>query len=600
MKLTDYVVDFLSKQGIKHVFGLTGGAAVHLFDSVSRHSGIQPIFNHHEQAAAFAAEAYSRVTRNIGAAFFTTGPGGTNAITGVCAAWLDSVPCIYISGQARLAHTTQDKPIRQIGTQQLDILSLIKPITKYAVMVEDAQKIKYYLQKAVWMATNGRPGPVWLDIPLDIQLQNIEPEKLSSFNPVIEFMNKKTDKSHSKINKCLDYITQAQRPLIFVGHGVKLAKAEVETKRLINKCRIPAVSSWNTLDILPTSDNLNIGCAGTQGQRGANLAVQNCDLLICLGSHLSVALTGALPNAFAREAKIVVVDIDESELNYCAVKADLLIKSDVKEFLGVLLMKKNLLKVQDISRWRDKCYQYKKKYNQIEDVFFKKNGLINAYRFVQSLSDCLNNKDIIVVDGGGTVTQFAFQALKFKNSQRLMISAGLCAMGSGLPEAIGACFANQKKRVICLCGDGSMQLNIQELQTIVHHRLPIKVFIFNNGGYLAIRNTQKAFLDGRYIGSDKSGGVSLPDFLKVSCAYGIKAIRLACDKNIKQKINLVLKNNYPVICEIMLSRNQQILPRVGYEKNQHGVALSRPLEDMFPYLSRKEFKQVMEIKPWNQ
>jgi acetolactate synthase I/II/III large subunit len=600
VKVTDYIAEFLAQEKIKYVFGLTGGAVVHLFDSLARNPKIHPIFTHHEQAAAFAAEAYARVSDNLGAAFVTTGPGGTNAITGVAGAWLDSIPCIYISGQARLAHTTHNKPVRQIGTQQLDIIPLVKPITKYAVMVDDPAKIKYHLQKAVWLARNGRPGPVWLDIPLDIQWQQIEPKKLPGFDPTTMRTTESKDKFSSGIAKCLNYLAKAKRPLILVGHGVKLAKAEDEIKILIKRYNIPAVFSWNTLDILPTSNKLNIGSLGIQGQRGANLAVQNCDLLICLGSHLGLALTGTLAKAFAREAKIIMVDIDENEFNYCTVQADLLIKTDVKKFLTALLTRKDHLQTQNIDTWRDKCDQYKTRYNKIEPVLMKKNGLIDAYCFIQALSDCLNNHDVIVVDGGGTVTQFAFQALKFKNSQRLIISAGLCAMGSGLPEAIGACFANQKKRVICLSGDGSMQLNIQELQTIAHHRLPIKIFIFNNGGYLAIRNTQKAFLDGRYIGSGETGGLSLPDFLKVSRAYGIKAIRLAFNKQIKRKIRSILENNSPAICEIMLSKNQQILPHVGYNKNRHGGNVPRPLEDMFPFLSRKELEQVMEIKHWDQ
>lgn len=600
MKISDYIADFLARQGIKHVFGLTGGAAVHLFDSVYRHPGIQPIFNHHEQASAFAAQAYSRITRNIGAAFVTTGPGGTNAITGVCGAWLDSIPCIYISGQTRLAHTTQNKPIRQFGTQQLNIIALVKPITKYAVMIDDPKKIKYHLQKAVWLARSGRPGPVWLDIPLDIQWQQVEPNKLLSFNPLDRIVGKEESMSGLEISKCLKYIANAKRPLILIGHGVKLAQAEVELIRLVKKLKIPLVASWNAVDILPTSDKLNIGCLGIQGQRGANLAVQNCDLLICLGSHLSIPLTGTAFDAFAREAKIIMVDIDKVELNHRTVKVDLPINSDVKRFLSALLLKIKYLRTPKTIKWQKKCCQYKAKYNQIETVLGKKKSLIDAYHFIQTLSGSLNNKDVIVIDGGGTVTQFAFQGLKLKKGQRLIISSGICAMGSGLPESIGACFANQKKRTICLSGDGSMQLNIQELETIAYHRLPIKVFVFNNDGYLAIRNTQKSFLESRCIGSNKSGGLSLPDFVRVSSAYGIKAIRLSNDKKIRQKIERILRSDEPVICEVILSRNQQILPCVGYKKNQDGIALNRPLEDMFPFLGREEFKWAMEIKHWSK
>ena len=525
MKLTDYLVQFLVDSGIDAVFGLTGGAVVHLFESADQNPGMRAVFCHHEQAAALAAQAYARVANRPGAAFVTTGPGGTNALTGVAAAWLDSVPCIFVSGQSRLAHTTRDKPIRQLGVQQMDILRLVDPVTKHAVMIDDPLAVRYELEKALHLATTGRPGPVWIDLPLDLQWASIEPDALLSFEP--PDADPPADKSlEDQVRLCCELLAGAKRPVVLGGYGVRLSHAEEEFTQLVERCGIPFLASWNTTDLLPTSHPLNVGRPGVFGQRGANLAIQNCDLLVCLGSHLCIALTGTVFDAFARDATVVMVDADQDELEHRTVHVDLPVRSDARRFLRELLRQFEPMTTLDIGPWRDKCTHYAGRHNGVPFEWRTQRQYVNPYVFMDVLSDELAARDVVVVDGGGTVNQVAFQALRLKEDQRMIISSGLCAMGTGLPESVGASWANDRGRTVCLSGDGSMQLNIQELQTVVHHDLPVKIFVFNNGGYLSIRQTQNGFLDSHHVGSAGDGGMSLPDFVKVARAYGVKTERV--------------------------------------------------------------------------
>lgn len=598
MKLTDYVADFLVKQGIKHIFGFTGGGVVHLFDSVDKNPQITAVYCHHEQAVALAAVSYSRITNNLGAAIVTTGPGGTNTITGVLSAWQDSIPCIFISGQARIEHTSCGKSLRQLGTQEFDILSVVKPITKYSAMVEDAKMVRYHLEKAVYFAKEGRPGPVWIDLPLNFQWSFVEPDSLVGFTPV-----KSDISNHSKAyvlascKKTSKLLQKAKRPLILAGYGIRLAHAEREFRDLIVKLQIPFVSSWNASDYLPTDNKLYIGRIGIAGQRGANIAIQNCDFLLAIGSHLSMPLTSTLFEAFAREAKIVVVDIDSRELKSKTVHIDLPIHCDARLYLINMLKFPTSSILKRISSWRQKCTDYKK-YNAVTKKLKKQKAFINPYDFIDTLSDELKNQDVIVVDGGGTNLYISFQAFKVKIGQRLVTSSAIAAMGTGLPESIGACFANNKKRTICLVGDGSLQLNIQELQTIIHHRLPIKIFVMNNNGYLAIRHTQKVFLESNFIGSSPKGGITLPNYQKVAKAYGLKTVRISKNIGLLKKIRWSLKISGPVLCEIMVSPEQELIATQGFNSNKDGTFSPRPLEDMYPFLDRKEFLENMFIKPW--
>ena len=597
MKLTDYVIDCLAKEGIRHVFGLTGGAAVHFLDSSAQHPDITPVFGHHEQTASFAAEAYARITNNLGVCFVTTGPGGTNAITGLCAAWLDSVPCLFISGQQRLEHTNHGKPFRQLGSQQIDIVSVVKPLTKYAVMLQDFKTIKYELQKAIYISRHGRPGPIWLDIPLNFQWQDIDPDQLPPFIPSEKENTPLSNNAKANWSEELrDLIASSKRPIVIVGYGVHLAHAEAEFKKFIDTYQIPFVTTWNTCDILPENHQCYVGCCGIAAQRSGNLAVQNCDLLLSIGSHLSMCLTGTNFKAFAREAKKVVVDIDPVQLENPTVHVDLSIQSDVKIFLQKMNEANPINRNSDLQSWLNKCHHYKS-YNRPPEAWWRQKDFVNPYVFLDTLSDELSSDDTIVVDGGGTALYMSFQGIRTKEGQRMIVSSGIGSMGSGLPESIGACFAANKKRTICTVGDGSLQFNIQELQTLVHHNLPVKILCFNNDGYLSIRITQDGFLGGRYVGTDKSGGVSFPDYQKIAKAYGVKSIRITNHQDLKEKIRWVLDDPGPVLCEIMVSRHQELIPRMGFKKFPDGTAAGMPLEDMEPFLSREEFLKNMVIKP---
>lgn len=601
MKLTDYVVDFLASIGVNHVFGLTGGAVAHLFDSADKNKKVTPVFCHHEQAAAFAAQAYARARKSLGAAFFTTGPGGTNAITGVLGAWLDSVPCIYISGQARIEHTSTGKGIRQLGTQEFDIISLVSHITKYAVLIDDPKMIKYHLQKAAYLARNQRPGPVWIDIPLNYQWIDIEPDKLLSFDPD-ELCDQEVNNEDFDIiiDNCISMIKSSTRPIFLAGYGIKLAQAENEFKELIKLLHIPFVSSWNASDICPTDSKTYLGRPGIAGQRGANLAIQNSDLVIGFGSHFCIQLTGGTYNAFARDAKVIMVDIDQAELKNQTVRIDLPVNMDVKLFLGKITekIKNEPIGAKNIwSLWRRKCREYKT-LNDTPRIWKDQENFINPYVFIDYVTGIMGPNDNVVVDGGGAVVYSSFQGVRLKRNQRIFISSGLCAMGSGVPESIGVCFANNlKNNTVCFCGDGSLQLNIQELQTIFHHNLPIKIFIFNNDGYLSIRQTQDGFLESNYVGSDPKGGLSLPNYLKVANAYGINAIRISNHKEF-EKIPAMLDYPGPFLCELMISRTQAIIPSQGFERNKNGTFSPRPLEDMYPHLDRHVFEKLMLIPAW--
>lgn len=600
VKLSDYVAAFLHAQGITHVFGLTGGAVVHLFESVARHPGMTPVFLHHEQAAAFAAGGYARIHRTPGACMVTTGPGGTNALTGLTAAWLDSVPCFFISGQVRLAHTGRGHGVRQVGTQHLDIIAMAKPVTKYAVLIEDPATIRYHLEKAAWLCQHGRPGPVWIDLPLDMQWAQIDPSTLAGFDPAeCEPARVLPVASATDLATCHELLASARRPLVLAGQGIRLGGAEAEFRTFIETLGVPFVASWNASDMLPSDHPLNLGRPGMFGQRGANLAVQNCDLLLSIGSHLCTSLTGTMFQAFARDAKIVMVDIDAVELAHRTVHVDVPIQSDAKAFLAGMNRLPGCGALTGIlPAWRAGCDNYRLHHNRVPEQWYSQVERVNPYMFMEQLSSALTPADQIVVDGGGTVNQIAFQSLRTRAGQRLIISAGLCAMGSGLPESIGACYAAGGHRTICLNGDGSLQLNVQELQTLKHHQLPVKIFVLCNEGYVSIRTTQDGFLNGHHLGSAADGGLSVPDYVKVASAYGIHAMRIENHRDLADGIARALAHPGPVLCELAVAPDRSPEPRQGFDRRPDGTSVPRPLEDMFPYLESDEFRRAMFIAPW--
>lgn len=594
-KASDYIARFCASLGAKHVFGVTGGAAAHLFDSAAKSGLLQPIFTHHEQAAAFAAVAQARVTGAPGVLFCTTGPGGTNAITGVVAAWLDSVPLFVISGQTRVSHTSHGKPMRQFGVQEFDIVSLASRFTKYAAMVESPAEIRRELERAAWEMANGRPGPVWIDVPQDIQWAQIDVDSLGGFTPSLP---QTPEIDSALLDKCTAMVASAERPLVLAGAGIRAAGGGDALRRLLTQWSLPVVTTWNATDLVADDFPGYCGRPGMFGQRGANLAVQNCDLLLAVGSHLCVAITGTMFNEFARGARRIVVDIDPVELASVPVHIDLSVPMDAKAFLEALADRSPTRSASSLDPWRQRIAMYHQRYNRVPEDWFKADGNVNPYVFVDLLCSALGPRDIVVVDGGGTVNQIAFQAFRARAEQRLMITGGICSMGSGPPEAIGACIASGRRTTICLTGDGSMQFNVQELQTIRHHNLPLKIFVLDNAGYLSIRNTQNQFLGGRRLGSEPQGGLSLPDFVRVAEAYGIPATRLADHDGLTDRLHDIIASPDAQLVVLNVSPNFEIQPRQGFDELPDGRFVPRPLEDMWPYLDRAEFAAAMVVEPW--
>lgn len=595
-KLTDYVFSFIAELGVKDVFAVCGGAAMHLVDSLGKSEDLSYIATQHEQAAAMAAEAYARITGKPGVALVTSGPGGTNTITGVCGAWVDSIPTIFISGQVTSDTLIGNTGLRQFGVQESNIVELVRPITKYAVTVTDPKMIKYHLQKATHLATTGRPGPVWLDIPLDIQGQQINLDELVPFDPAEDLQKDKNQVLSEQVAKCITMLKKAKRPVIICGYGIRLSKGENEFRQLVEKLRIPVISSWTASDLIPTDNELYIGRSGIMGDRAGNFTVQNSDLLLIIGSRMSVPQVGYNYSTFARKAKKIIVDIDETELCKPSIKPDLPITADAKEFIVSLIsqLEKELVTLP-VDDWLQKCSNWKSKYPVALPEYKEHRDGVNSFYFVDLLSRKLDNKAVVVTDMGTSFT-CTMQTFKTKQGQRLFTSSGHASMGFGLPGAIGACLANDKKKTICISGEGALQMNIQEFQTLVHYKLPVILFVLNNKGYLTIKLMQQNHF-GRYIGSDPDSGYSCPDIIKVAAAYGIKAERVQNQDELHSRIDQILGEPGPFVCEIMMPEDQPLIPRVSSLKKPDGTIVSKPLEDLYPFLDRKEFSENMIIEP---
>ena len=587
MKLSNYVFDFLSELGISHVFMIVGGANSHLADSLVRHKKLKFVCTQHEQVATMAAEGYARVNGGPGAALVTSGPGGTNAITGVCGAWCDSIPCIFISGQVPLAFTTKGNTIRQLGVQQINIIDLVQPITKYAVMVEDGQDIRYHLERAVQEAIYGRPGPVWLDIPTDIQRAEIEPDKLERFIPPEDASLDLFELQ--KIEEVVKLVSQAKRPVIIGGHGIRLAKAQNEFRKLVETLKFPVVLTWNGIDLIEHCHPLFIGSAGVMGQRGANFAIANSDLILSIGSRLDTRQVGNSPELYARYAKKIVVDVSRHELNKKLIKIDVPLCLGAKLFINRFL--DQIPEVQNVKPWLEKCCEWRLKYPIVLPEYYREKNGVNSYVFIDTLSNLLKRDDVVVTDVGTSFT-CTMQTFKIKMGQRLFTSMGLASMGYGLPGAIGAWYgAGQPQRIIGIFGDGGFQVNIQELQTVMYYKIPIKIFLLNNGSYLTIKRTQEMFFNGRYAGSEPGSGYSTPNFTKVAAAYGLQTFPIVSQEKLKEKIKTVLNMSGPVLCEIQMPEDQPLIPLSVLDRSK-GYAGS-PIEVMYPFLPEKEFQDNM-------
>jgi acetolactate synthase I/II/III large subunit len=600
VKVSDYIVKRLVEYGITHVFMITGGGAMHLNDSIGKCPDIKYICNHHEQASAIGIEGYSRTSGKLGVAIVTSGPGGTNAMSGVIGQWLDSVPALYISGQVKRETTIESCRgigLRQLGDQEINIVDVVRPVTKFAAIVEQPHDIRRLLEQAVFRATHGRPGPVWLDIPLDVQGALVDEMGLGEYQPNKNELSPSLDILHGQVAKAVGLLKKAERPVFLAGQGIRISGANQLFLAVAEKIGIPVVSSFCGFDLIASDHPLFMGRIGTIGNRSGNFALQNADLLLSVGSRNNIRQVSYNWKSFARTAVKIIVDIDPAELKKTTVIPDLPIEADAGEFLEELqrLLEAELL--PDWQWWRSWCSERRRRYPSVLPEQRVSHKRVNPYHFVEEMTAQLDN-NAVVVAGNGTACVVLFQAGNVKKGQRFFWNSGCASMGYDLPAAIGACFANGGKDVVCLAGDGSLQMNIQELQTIVHHQLPIKLFVLNNGGYISIRQTQDAFFEGRHAGCGANSGVSFPDIVKVGVAYGLPARTIDSHVNLRENIQSVLNTPGPVICEVRLTTDYRFEPKLSSERKADGRMVSKPLEDMYPFLDRKEFRSNMLVPEW--
>lgn len=592
MRVADYVINYIYDHGTDYIFTLSGGGAMFLNDAVAVHKKIKYICHHHEQAAAMAAEAYAKTKHKIGAVIVTSGPGSTNAITGLLEAWQNSIPCIFISSQAKKSQMTYfSEPgfLRQFGIQEVNIIPIVVPLTKYAVSVEKSDDINYHLEKAYHEALSGRPGPVWIDIPADVAASAMDPKTLTGFNKKgSNIQNPKS--STDEINKVTQFFKNAKKPLLVAGGGIRLANAVTEFRKLVNVLGIPVIVTNMGLDLLEYDNPHYIGHGGTKGQRAANIAVQNADLILSIGSRLAVPFIGHEYDKFADKAKKIVVDIDKEEHKKKTLKIDFFIHSDAKYFIESLLKKIKKTQWHSKNDWLRSCIHLKNTYGDNFPTWQNEKNKINMYKAIRKISEYSEKGDHFVFDTGATA-YVSTQTLKLKKNQRVIVPGATLTMGYNLPAIIGIWAAFPKSRILCIAGDGSFQMNIHELQTIVHHSIPAKIFVINNQGYLAIRITQKNFFQGRMIGEGITSGVSIPDTGKVSRAYGIKFFRIKTTSELKKTIPKVLNYPGPVICEIICPKWQDILT-VSSKKLSDGRMVSLPIDDMYPFLPEKEMDTI--------
>lgn len=595
IKLSDYVISFLQKQGVRHVFLLPGGGCMHLVDSLGKSRKIKHICCLHEQAAAIAAEAQGQYTNNLGVVLVTTGPGGTNTITAVAGAWIDSTALLVISGQVKRSDMIKKSKLRQMGVQEVDVVSIVKPITKYATTIFDPREIKYQLEKAVYFAKTGRPGPVWLDIPLDVQGALVEEKRLRGFKPP---KAKKKNKGLARLARnVIGLLNNSERPVILAGNGVRISGALKDFLKLIRILNIPVLTTWKAIDFLSENDRLFFGRPGSVGQRGANFIQQNSDFIMTLGARLDLPQVGYSYGNFARLAKKVIIDIDPAEIKKLKMNVDLSANSDIKSFILELLRQRKSLKIKSRPEWAKRCSEWKKKYAVVLPEYSRRKKYVNTYFLVDVLSKLMSKNDLMVPGSSGSCSEIPMQSFKVKEDQRILSTPGLGSMGFGLPASIGACLASGRRRTIAIIGDGGLQHNIQELETLARLKLPIKIFILNNNGYASIRHTQKSHFKGHYVCCDPASGLTLPDTCKIAAAYGIKNTKIFNHLKLEAKVKRVLKTSGPVICEVMVDPYLQTTPRLSSQVRPDGSIISKPMEDLWPFLDREEFRANMIVKP---
>lgn len=597
-KVSDLIADFLEQKKIKHVFGIIGAGNAHIFDSIYKKGYTEIICVHHEQAACMAMQTYFRTNGTVTAAILTTGAGSTNGITGVVSAWADSIPGLIISGNENSKYISEHKNVRMWGVQGYDSSLMVEKVTKYAARVLAPQDILSELEKSYTICCTGRPGPVWLDVPMNIQSSQVSESELTNFVSQGIVASKDTThiyKLEKDITDIVLEIRKAKRPLLWLGHGIRLSNAVDLLPDLLAMTNIPALVTWAGVDMVDSYNPLVYGRAGTYGQRCANFVLQNCDYLLCIGTRMAISQIGYEISEIARDAEISVVDIDKDELEKYAKRYRHTVNSDAKVFLEKLIeiWNKQAPTEKLFTEWIVKCNRYREKYPWYSEKDHPDmDGYLNSYRFMDALNKHLKTDQVIVTDMG-TALLSGHQVLKLKEGQRLMTSTGLGEMGYGLPAAIGASFARNKGEVMCLNCDGGMMMNLQEIQTIVHHQLPIKLFIFNNDGYLMIKHTQNALFKGRRSGVDANSGVTCPDFSALAKAFNIPAYQIRKWEDVHSVIESVQHENGPVICEVFMHPEQTFVPKLSLAIQEDGSLISPPLEDLSPLLSRQELEENM-------
>lgn len=591
IKVAKYIADFMVDNDIKDVFTVTGGGAMHLNDALGHHPNLNCVYNHHEQASAIAAEGYTRLTGKLALTCVTSGPGGTNAITGVLGGWLDSIPMFVISGQVKRETTiwSTDIPLRQLGDQEYNIVASVSPMTKYAHMITEPSEIRYHLEKALYLALNGRGGPVWLDIPLDVQAAIVETEELVGFSPnELPIENPTYDKSIT--NEILEKIKQAKRPVIIAGTGIRLGNSHNEFISLIEKLKIPVVTAWNAHDVLWDEHPLFCGRPGTVGTRGGNFVVENSDLILVLGCRLNIRQISYNYKDYAKNAYKIIVDIDKNELKKPTVKADFPIWANVKDVMEDIIESDYISNNEEHNRWVKWCRNINEKYPAVLSNYYEKLSPVNPYAFIKELFEELDEEDNIIT-GNGSACVITFQAAKIKKGQRLFTNSGCAAMGYGFPAALGGCIGMEGKRIICIDGDGSFQMNMQELQTVVYNKLNMKIIYLNNNGYQSIRQTQTNLFNPPLVGVCDGNGLSFPDMKKIAWAYDIPYIKIDNINEANVLVKKILDTEGPVICEVIVDPAQNFEPKLSSKVLPDGRIVSPPIDDMYPFLDKSEYAE---------
>ena len=602
MKLSDYVIRFIADLGVKHVFLVTGGGAMHLNESLSRQPEIEPICNSHEQASAIAAENYGKATNKLGVALVTSGPGGTNTVTGVAGAWIDSTPCLFISGQVKRPDRMFDanghpRGVRQMGVQEVDIVSIVKPLTKYAVTVLDPQTIRYHLEKAVHIAQSGRPGPVWLDIPIDVQAAPVDPEALPGFDPAETGIALHEPDFGEQIDLIIGALNRSERPLLFAGNGIRLARAEREFGKLIRQLKVPVVATWCAADLIASDDPLYVGRPGAIASRGANFALQNCDFLLTIGVRLDSAITGFATENLARAAHKVAVDVDPAELAKLEPHIQTPVRADAGAFLREMLERSHRIQPKERTEWERRCTDWKTRYPVVTAEHRKPEGRVSIYHFAEVIACETKPSDLMVSGSSGSAIEIFLLACPTRTGQRVYHTAGLGAMGFGIPASIGVCLAGGRRRTVCVDGDGGFQFNIQELETVARLNLPIKFFVLSNDGYASIRASQQNYFREPRIGCDRATGVTIPNVSRVAAAYGLKTAVIEDQTALHEEVRRVLEMAGPVVCDVRVIPDEVRAPRLSSTQRPDGSFVSKPLEDLWPFLDREEFAENMIIQP---